>query len=176
MPGRRRPAEGDGLRAGGDPLVPRCGAVRTAIGRGILACAALLLTACADPFFLLPGGSLEGRAAPVPESWAALRDIKTIQLETRPADPYSVNIWIIGLGADRYVHAGANRAEWVEHLEADPDVRLRVGEELYELQAVPVTDGAEFARFADAYEDKYGRRPRNENVSEAYLFRLGPRA
>jgi hypothetical protein len=28
---------------------------------------------------------------------------------------------------------------------------------------------------ADAYEQKYGRRPRNENVGEAYLFRLGAR-
>ena len=28
---------------------------------------------------------------------------------------------------------------------------------------------------SDAYEKKYGRRPRNENVAEAYLFRLGAR-
>ena len=33
----------------------------------------------------------------------------------------------------------------------------------------------EFDRFSDAYEKKYGRRPRNENVGEAYLFRLAAR-
>ena len=58
--------------------------------------------------------------------------MKTIQLETRPADPYSVNIWVIALGEHLYVHAGANRSEWVEHMEADPNVRLRVGDSIYE--------------------------------------------
>jgi hypothetical protein len=33
----------------------------------------------------------------------------------------------------------------------------------------------EFDRFSDAYERKYGRRPRNDNVTEAYLFRLAAR-
>ena len=27
-------------------------------------------------------------------------------------------------------------------------------------------------RFAEVYEGKYGNRPRNENVSEVYLYRL----
>ncbi|MGR8919535.1 MAG: nitroreductase/quinone reductase family protein, partial [Gammaproteobacteria bacterium] len=90
-------------------------------------------------------------------------------------DPYSVNIWVVGIGPSLFVHAGANRAEWVVHIEANPDVRLRVDETIYELTAARVTDAGEFARFSDAYERKYDRRPRNENVDEAYLFRLGPR-
>lgn len=133
------------------------------------------LAACSEPFALLPGGELDGATAPVPGSWAFADEIDTVQLETRPDDPYSVNIWAVGLGPALYVHAGANRSTWVEHLEADPRARVRVAGSLYELSAARVEDQAEFDRFSDAYEKKYGRRPRNENAGEAYLFRLGAR-
>jgi hypothetical protein len=140
---------------------------------------ALLLAApiagCGRPLLLLPGGALKGPTAPIPESWSFTDAVNTVQLETAPADPYSVNIWVVALGEHLYVHAGANRSTWVEHLEADPAARLRVHESIYELAAARVTAQEEFDRFSDAYEQKYGRRPRNENVAEAYLFRLGAR-
>jgi hypothetical protein len=82
---------------------------------------------------------------------------------------------VIALGENLYVHAGANRSTWVENIEADPNVRLRVNDSIYELVASRVDGQEEFDRFSDAYEKKYGRRPRNENVAEAYLFRLGTR-
>jgi hypothetical protein len=137
---------------------------------------ALMLAApiagCGGPFVFLPGGALEGSTAAAPDSWAFTDAVKTVQLETLPGDPYSVNIWLIALGEHLYVHAGANRATWVENIEADPNVRLRVNDSIYELAASRVGDQDEFDRFSDAYEQKYGRRPRNENVSEVYLFRL----
>jgi hypothetical protein len=140
---------------------------------------AFLLTAsiagCGGPFVLLPGGALEGSTVDTPDDWAFTDAVNTVQLETRPADPYSVNIWVIAMEENLYVHAGANRATWVENMEADPNVRLRVNESIYELVASRVDGQGEFDRFSDAYEQKYGRRPRNENVAEAYLFRLGPR-
>jgi len=124
---------------------------------------------------LLPGGALEGSPEPLPESWAFTDAVDTVQLETRPAEPYSVNIWLTAADGHLYVHAGANRSRWVEHLESDPRVRVRVGESIYELAAARVCEQAEFDRFAAAYEKKYGLRPRNESVAEAYLFRLGRR-
>jgi len=105
----------------------------------------------------------------------ALAEIDTIQLETNPVDPYSVNIWVVGLGPHLYVHAGANRATWIEHMQADPRVRLRAGESIYELSAARVTEQAEFDRFSRAYEAKYGLPPRNGDVGEAHLYRLSPR-
>jgi hypothetical protein len=96
-------------------------------------------------------------------------------LETNPDDPYSVNLWVIGSGASLYVHAGANRAKWVEHIEGNPNVRVKIHDALYQLKAMRVVDASEFARFSDVYETKYGNRPRNENVAEAYLFRLEAR-
>jgi hypothetical protein len=138
---------------------------------------ALVLTppvaGCSRPFFLLPGGALEGSTAATPESWSFTEAVDVVQLETRPADPYSVNVWVIVLDENLYVHAGASRSTWVENIETDPNVRLRVNDSIYELAAARVGGQEEFDRFSDAYERKYGRRPRNENVDEAYLFRLG---
>jgi hypothetical protein len=148
--------------------------------RQLVLVAGILLPAlsagCEGPFTLLPGGALEGTTLPAPESWSFTDDVDTVQLETRPADPYSVNIWVIALNDALYVHAGANRATWVEHIEADPNVRVRVNESIYELSASRVEAQEEFDRFSNAYEAKYGRRPRNESVVEAYLFRLEPRS
>jgi hypothetical protein len=143
--------------------------------RSLSTAVAALCAGCGGPFLLLPGGALEGSTAPTPENWAFTDAVKTVQLETRPADPYSVNIWVIALDEHLYVHAGAHRATWVENLEEDPDVRLRVEDSIYELGAARVAEQGEFDRFSDAYDHKYGRRPRNGDVTEAYLFRLTPR-
>jgi hypothetical protein len=131
-----------------------------------------LIAACGEPLLLLPGGSLEGSTVVAPNSWSFTDAVDTVQLETLPGDPYSVNIWVIAIGENLYVHAGANRSTWVANMEADPNVRLRVNDSIYELVASRVDGQEEFDRFSDAYEQKYGRRPRNENVAEAYLFRL----
>ena len=86
-----------------------------------------------------------------------------------------MNIWAVGVDADLYLHAGANRTTWVEHLDTDPRIRARIDDKIYELASTRVTDAEEFASFADAYELKYGVRPRNENVAEIYLLRLAAR-
>ena len=130
------------------------------------------LAGCERPFVLIPGGALDAETVETPESWEFTDEVSTIQLETNPADPYSVNIWVTALGPSLYVHAGDNRAEWIANMEADPEVRLQVEESIYELTAARVDAQAEFDRFADAYEKKYGRRPGNEDATEAYLFRL----
>jgi hypothetical protein len=135
----------------------------------------LLLLAGCDPFLVFPGGKLEGALSPVPPDWSFSSEVSTIQLETRPADPYSVNIWAIGMGPALYVHAGAYRSAWVEYMEADSKVRFRIDDKLFELRAKRVEDQGEFTRFSDVYEEKYGSRPRNEDVAEAYLFRLEAR-
>jgi hypothetical protein len=133
-----------------------------------------LITGC-EPFLLLPGGKLDGATAPAPNNWSFIDEVNTVQLETRPEDPYSVNIWAVGMGPLLYVHAGANRSSWVEHIEVDSDVRVRIEDMLYNLRASRVEGQDEFTRFSDAYEEKYGSRPRNEDVAEAYLFRLEAR-
>jgi len=134
----------------------------------------LLLAGCD----LIPfsSGELRGTVTQPPGDWTEVAATSVIQLETNPAQPYSVKLWIIGDDANLYVHAGANRATWVEHMETDPRVRLLIDNALYELRSERITSQAEFDAFSDLYEEKYGNRPRNENVGEAYLFRLLPRS
>ena len=52
----------------------------------------LVLTACGGPTAIFPGGALDGTVNPVPPSFAFASDAGTIQLETSPEEPYSVNI------------------------------------------------------------------------------------
>ncbi|MBB84827.1 MAG: hypothetical protein CL931_13550 [Deltaproteobacteria bacterium] len=143
--------------------------IRTILALSVIA---LSMSACSRPFVFFPGGQLAGEVAPPPADWSFTDEISTIQIETNPADPYSVNIWVLELEGALYLHAGANRAAWVEHLEADPRLRIKVDETIYELVSARVTDADEFARFAEKYEEKYGGRPRNENIAEIYLLRL----
>jgi len=135
----------------------------------------ILLSTTGCDLIPFSSGQLEGTLTAPPSDWSEVASADVIQLETQPNDPYSVKLWVIGKGPDLYVHAGANRANWVEHIDVDPNVRLLIGEALYELQAQRVETQSEFDAFADVYELKYGNRPRNENVGEAYLFRLLPR-
>ena len=137
---------------------------------------AMLVLPCflaCGPTLLLPGGALSGTSSPPPSDWAWTDEVSTIQLETRPEDPYSVNLWAVGIDQKLYVHAGANYSAWVENLEGDSTVRVRIDGKIYQLAASRVKDQKEFDIFSDAYESKYGTRPRNENVDEAYLFYLG---
>ncbi len=134
----------------------------------------MLLGACSSDYLPTSGGKLKGTLSAAPVDWTQIAAVDIVQLETRPTDPYSVNLWVIGAGSNLYVFAGANRANWIEHLEANPAARLRIGEAIFDLIAERVTDATEFKQFADAWEAKYGNRPRNENVTEAYLMRLYP--
>lgn len=131
--------------------------------------------ACSAPFLLLPGGELEGQTAAAPADWSFSDDVSTVQIETNPEDPYSVNIWAAGVGSSLYLHAGGNRTTWVEHLEADPNIRVRVDDKIYELAGTRVKSTEEYKTFADAYEVKYGLRPLNENIDEIYVIRLETR-
>lgn len=143
--------------------------------RNLMFLVALALPGCGD-FSPISGGELTGTVKPVPVDWTLVAGDDVVQLETRAPEPYSVNLWIIGAGPDLYVFAGDNRAAWIEHMALNPEVRVQIGDGIYELTADQVTDAGEFERFADAWESKYGRRPQNENVGETYLMKLAARS
>jgi len=134
--------------------------------------ATLLLLFAGCSYIPISGGALEGTEAAVPADWSQLASISVIQLETNPADPYSVKLWVVAMDASLYVHAGDNHTQWIKNIEQNPEVRVLIGESIYPLRAVRVQDAAEFKRFSDVYEKKYGMRPRNENIAEVYVFRL----
>jgi len=134
-----------------------------------------LLAACGDPLLTLPGGALKGDPTAVPADWSALAAVKTIQVEFRPTDPYSHNIWCAGLDRDLYIATSAKGTRWTPFVATDPNVRVRVGTALYDLTAVPVTDAAERLRVADAYQHKYELDPKDNWVTGALIFRLDRR-
>jgi len=82
----------------------------------------LIFTACligalaCGPIVMIPGGALDGEVEPAPSDWTFSDEIKTVQLETSPDDPYSVNIWGVGVGQDFYVASGSSSNAWAEHL------------------------------------------------------------
>ena len=135
----------------------------------------ILMIGC-GPFVMIPGGSLSGDVVPVPTNWAFTEDVETVQLETRPSDPYSVNIWAVEIDDSMYIVAGGGaETTWAQHIQADPRVRLRVGESLYELRAVEANDDASRDLFLVAAKKKYDFEPEGDEVNEAVLYRLDPR-
>lgn len=148
--------------------------------RALLWMGLLLCSACGPPLGPLPGGRLSGEVVAPPADWTFTNAHDTVQLETNPADPYSVNIWGTRVGDSFYVAAGeGGEATWAQHIEADPNVRLGVGGNLYELRAVRIDldDEPETrAAFLAALQQKYDfDAEEDERSSEAWLYRLDPR-
>ena len=96
------------------------------------------------PIGPISGGRLSGEIGPREvASWEFAAGEDTAQLETRPADPHSVNTWFIGLGPDLYVPTsmilGPKDPEgrsWVAHVSEDDRVRIRLGDRVFERRAL----------------------------------------
>lgn len=129
-------------------------------------------TSCSGPLPFMSAGTLDGVAQPAPATWALDGDFAVVQLETRPDDPYSVNIAYTQINGSLYINAGDTETQWVTHISANPLVRLRVGETLYDLRAERVTDTAEIAMFGEAWtsHSMFHRDPRD--LGEVWIYRL----
>ena len=134
------------------------------------------LTAC-SPIGPIPAGQLSGDVQPIPSDWSASDDIQIVQIETRPDNPYSINIWGVGEGRNFYIGAGGGEdVAWVRHLADDAQIRLRLGSSLFLLTAVRVTDVAEQTRVGKLYAAKYDEFDAEASTpGEAVMFRLDPR-
>ena len=140
----------------------------------IIVLGASLLWACGGPTAVFPGGALNGPVKPTPKSFAFAVDAGTVQLETRPKDPYSVNIACAVVGDALYVSAGDNKSRWVKNMEANPLVRMRIKSEIYELRAQRVTDTEEMQAFADEWtKNSWARDPMK--LDEVWVYRLKAR-
>ena len=126
----------------------------------------------------IPGGSLSGHLAAPPAAWGSVLedDHGFCEIESRPADPHSIQL-------DCFIHENALYAQshrwalapwwpveswagiWIEH----PDVKVRIGDAIYELTAVRVGDGDE----RDAILRLRGYDPPVEGI---VVFRFEPRS
>lgn len=138
-----------------------------------LAFSLLALTmACSGPLPFMSGGELSGEQQPSPAEWAFEEDFGVIQLETRPEDPYSVNIAYTQRAGQLYIYAGDTETQWVKNMEADPLVRLRHSDVIYVLRAERVLDPEEISNFAEVWNDAsiFHRDP--AELDGVWLYRL----
>jgi hypothetical protein len=133
--------------------------------------------ACSGPLGPLPGGKLSGKeqTAAVTD-WEFAADIEVVQLETNPLEPHSVNTWIGVVDKKLYIPSslilGAEyptEREWVNNVVADPNVRIRIADDIYPATLTRVEDQALAARVKQVMLDKY-QEEHTEQVTNAWVF------
>lgn len=155
----------------------------------ITAITALLLgSAACEPKDRRPGLWLSGEVASTPEDWSFVLDHPEIFVETRPwyGIPFSVTT-VIGIRDGKLYVPSIYDEElpfpgskyWNSVIADNPDVRLKIGERLYEMRAVWVQDLAEYRTGTQALADKYDSWARwleDEDSAPPYvIIRMEPR-
>jgi hypothetical protein len=135
----------------------------------------LIALGCNGPFAVLPGGQLDGDVMSLPPDWVFAGDYGTIQLETRPEEPYSVNIAYTVIDGSLYINAGDTETQWVKNLAANPHVRMRMEGVLYELSATRISDAAEISVFGKAWTDQSMFRRDPVELDPVWIYRLNSR-
>ena len=149
--------------------------------RFLLVFSVVSILGCA-PLGPVPGGALRGEThAGRSPDWNSLAAVHTIQLESRPSDPYSVNTWLGVVDGVLYVPSSLiygpdvpTERGWVRHVQEDARVRLRIEGTVYELRAVRIEDAATAERVRSALLEKYGVAP-DEHTAQAWIFRMDAR-
>lgn len=127
------------------------------------------------PTWMFPGGRLSGEVQPAPTDWSFTDAHQTIQLETRPEAPYSVNVWGVGVGDHFYIAAGRSSNAWAAHIAADPNVRVRIGGAVYELRGTREDTPEKLQEVLAALQRKYDFEPDEDQQRDATLFRFEAR-
>ncbi len=133
---------------------------------------AVAASGCNGPLAVFPGGKLGGDVALTPTDWSSAGAYGTAQLETRPEEPYSVNLVFTVVAGRLYINAGDTETRWVKNIEANPAVRLRIDGAVYALRAERVTDPAEIAAFAVAWTDQSMFRRDPSKYAQVWIYRL----
>ena len=131
----------------------------TALRASLAIVVAACLVGCIDPKEQRPGLQLGGEAVPqVPSDWSftdAHREIE-IQVATPYLIPHSVTIWCAARGDALYIGArNPDTKRWPGWVERDPNVRLRIGDEIYDVRLSVIEDADQIAQVRRAYVAKY---------------------
>lgn len=77
------------------------------------------LGGCGGPVLIIPGGALSGEVVETPvDDWSFVRST-FIDLETRPEDPYSVELNYVLRDGRIYIDPAEGR-RWLDHIREDP--------------------------------------------------------
>ncbi len=127
------------------------------------------------PFGPVPGGPLAGPVATEPHpDWSKARTARYAELEVLPDRPRSLETLVLARDGVLYVAANMPRSKrWPGQVLAEPRVRIRVGDRVYERSALRVEGAAHRAALLASMNEKYGF-----DVSlggEIWFFALEPR-
>lgn len=142
---------------------------------------AALAAGCFGPSDRRPGFHLSGEPVErLPDDWRFTDAHPEIALEVHTPYllPHSVTIWCAA--ADGTLYVGAREPEtksWPGWVDRDPDVRLRIGERVYEVRLTPVDDDdARLASVRRAYAAKYELPAPGPDAPPIRYWAVGPRS
>jgi len=138
------------------------------------ACLTLVLaasiSACIEPADRRPGLRLTGKVVSGPvDDWSFTADHREIFIETRTWYFVPHSVTIVCADADGELFVGAREPEtkrWVANVARDPEVRLKIGERIYEGRLERLESDEELERVRTAYLRKLGR-PMESNAADA---------
>jgi hypothetical protein len=159
------------LRAGASSFIPPRKQRRHLLAGGVNRAALLavlvggvvlstLVAGCLDPKDRRPGLRLSGTVVTeTVDDWSFADANREIYIEV--ATPYLVphSVTIVCAALDGRLYVGARHPmtkRWVGYVERNPEVRLKIGDDVYEERLVPVDNAAEHDAVYDAYAAKYG--------------------
>jgi hypothetical protein len=140
---------------------------------------AIATAGCLDPKETRPGVRLTGELAATPTDWSFTNEhgLIAIEVQTPYLVPHSVTIWCAEVDGQLYV--GAREPEtkrWPGWADRDPDVRLGIGGQTYEVRLVPLDDPARLARLLAAYATKYDLPPPSGESPPIRYWRVAGRS
>ena len=135
--------------------------------------------ALAAPIGPMPGFRLGGDSATPPAEWSSVALPEEVRLATyASALPHVVIIWVVESNNRLYL-VGAPDSTWVEGATQSADVRLRIGNEAYDMRAARLETGRRdiVQKYIDRYKDNYpdiiaGFPPIEEFSQGAAIFEL----
>ena len=129
-----------------------------------------------NPIGPIAGRALTGAVAAYPDDWSFSDEHTTIAVEVRPGAPHSVTtICFVHEGALYVPAQSGSTKDWTRYVVADPRVRLKIGDRVFEAVATRVED-ADPETFLASAGKKYPQvASRDEIPDDIWLFRIGPR-
>ena len=138
--------------------------------------AVLLLGAC-EPQDERPGLWLRGNLQAFPEDWSFTREHLEIAIQVAAPYflPHSITIICAEHEGDLYVAAYRPKTKnWAAWVTDDPNVTLKIGEDLYQARLARVNDPLEITNALGAYATKY--RSSGSIPTGVWFWRVEPRA
>jgi hypothetical protein len=135
----------------------------------VVVCLVLLLVVLSitglEPRQRTPGLWLKGNLVTTPVTdWSFTDQVSTVEVQTRSRFliPHSVTTYCVALNGQLYLDSFyppgveyPHGRSWNENVARDPHVRLKIGNDLYDVTLVHVTDPAEKAALRELKAKKY---------------------